>query len=123
MHDQWDREEKAFLCYFTGLPLTDAPGSRRSLTWEHLIPGDPWKVVLAADLVNKMKANMTEAEFKKMVLALAEHFAESGKPFDREAFPTRSRSRPKSRSHKAPASRAPWPLHQPPSPSLRNRPV
>jgi hypothetical protein len=33
-----------------------------------------------------MKANMTESQFRKMVLALADHFR-TNKPFDREAFP------------------------------------
>jgi hypothetical protein len=81
-----DGEEKAFLCHFTGLPLTEVPGSRTSGTWEHLSPGDPSSVVLAADLVNKMKVNMTETQFREMVLALADHFR-TNKPFDREAFP------------------------------------
>lgn len=84
---QWNDEAKAFLCRFTGLPLTDgAPGSRTSATWEHLTPGDPCSVVLAADLVNKMKGNMTEAQFRKMVVALADHFR-TNEPFDRKAFP------------------------------------
>jgi hypothetical protein len=86
MCDQSNGEEKAFLCHFTGLPLTDVPGSRTSGTWEHLSPGDPWSVVLAADLVNKMKVNMTETQFREMVIALADHFR-TNEPFDREAFP------------------------------------
>ena len=86
MCDQWNGEEKAFLCHFTGLPLTDVPGSRTSGTWEHLSPGDSGSVVLAADLVNKMKVNMTETQFREMVLALAAHF-QTNQPFDREAFP------------------------------------
>jgi len=84
---QWNDEAKAFLCHFTDLPLTDrVPGSRTSATWEHLTPGDPWSVVLAADLVNKMKGNMTEAQFRRMVVALADHFR-TNEPFDRKAFP------------------------------------
>jgi hypothetical protein len=87
MRAQWNDEAKAFLCYFTDLPLTDhVPGSRMSATWEHLTPGDQWSVVLAADLVNKMKGNMTEAHFRRMVLALADHFR-TDEPFDRKAFP------------------------------------
>jgi hypothetical protein len=86
MRAQWNDEAKAFLCHFTDLPLTEAPGTRTSATWEHLTPGDPWSVVLAADLVNKMKVNMTETQFRDMVLALADHF-QTKKPFDRKAFP------------------------------------
>jgi hypothetical protein len=51
-----------------------------------LTPGDPWSVVLAADLVNRMKGNMTEAQFRRMIVALADHFRTNG-PFDRKAFP------------------------------------
>lgn len=84
---QWNNEAKAFLCYFTDLPLTDrVPGRRTSATWEHLTPGDPWSVVLAADLVNKMKGNMTETQFRRMIVALADHFR-TNESFDRKAFP------------------------------------
>jgi len=84
---QWNDEAKAFLCYFTDLPLADRPpGSRTSATWEHLTPGDQSSVVLAADLVNKMKGNMTEAQFRRMVVALADHFR-TNEPFDGRAFP------------------------------------
>jgi hypothetical protein len=86
MRKQWNGEEKAFLCHFSHLPLTDVPGSRISATWEHLTPGDEWSVVLAADLVNKMKGHMTETQFEKMVLALADHF-QNKKPFNPKAFP------------------------------------
>ena len=71
---------------FTDLPLTERAGNRTSATWEHLTPGDQWSVVLAADLVNKMKGNMTEAQFRRMVVALADHF-QTNEPFEREAFP------------------------------------
>jgi hypothetical protein len=86
MRAQWNMEAKAFLCHFTDLPLTERAGNRTSATWEHLTPGDQWSVVLAADLVNKMKGNMTEAQFRRMVVALADHF-QTNEPFDREAFP------------------------------------
>jgi hypothetical protein len=86
MRNQWDGEQKAFVCHFTGVPLTHIPGSRTFATWEHLTPGDQWVVVLAADLVNKMKGNMTEPQFEKMVGALADHFR-TDEPFDRDAFP------------------------------------
>jgi len=50
-----------------------------------LIPGDESSVVLLADVVNKMKTDMTEEQFKTMVRALARRF--DGHPFDESAFP------------------------------------
>ena len=85
MHRQWDTEAAAFRCLYTGLTLTDSHGSRRSATWEHRIPGDESSVVLVADLVNKMKGDMTEHEFRRVVQALARHFEAPG--FDEGDFP------------------------------------
>jgi hypothetical protein len=49
------------------------------------MPGDEASVVLVADLVNRMKSDMTDAEFRGMVTALASHFG--GSEFDHAAFP------------------------------------
>lgn len=82
---QWDQEIKAFRCHYTGIALADAHGSRRSATWEHVQPGDESSVVLVADVVNKMKGDLSEDAFRQLVLALAKHFEEPG--FDEDAFP------------------------------------
>ncbi len=63
----------------------DTHGSRRSATWEHVIPGDESSVVLVADLINKMKGDMQEDEFRSVVTALARFFSEGY--FDETAFP------------------------------------
>lgn len=84
LKDQWDREAGAFRCYYTGIPLEDVPG-RRYATWEHTTPGESTRVVLVADVINKMKSDMTESEFRSIVLALAERF--KGEGFDESAFP------------------------------------
>lgn len=83
--EQWDSEIDGFWCYYTRIKLTHDYGSRRYATWEHREPGDESSVVLVADLVNKMKGDMTEAEFRTMVQALSRHFDEA--PFDESAFP------------------------------------
>lgn len=85
MRRQWDPEVGAFRCHYTGVPLDDQSGSRRYATWEHLTPGDESNVVLVADLVNRMKSDMTDAEFRAIVKALARHF--DGDNFDHSAFP------------------------------------
>ena len=41
--------------------------------------------MLVADLVNRMKSDMTHDEFRAMVTALARHF--DGSDFDDAAFP------------------------------------
>ena len=66
----------AFYCEITGWRLTTT--DRESpfyLTWEHLVPGNEKKVVVAAALVNRMKANLTLGQFKLLVCALANRFA------------------------------------------------
>jgi hypothetical protein len=82
---QWDPKAGAFRCHYTGITLIDAHGSRRSATWEHVTPGDESSVVLVADVVNKMKGDLTEEEFRVFVRALARHFDEPG--FDEGLFP------------------------------------
>ncbi len=85
MKRQWDPEIEAYRCHYTGIPLDAAHGTRRHATWEHLVPGNESSVVLVADLINQMKSDMTDAEFKTMVTALARCF--EGTPFESEAFP------------------------------------
>jgi len=88
MREQWDPEADAFRCYFTRIALTEHPGDRRSVTWEHLDPRDGSRVVLAAALINRMKADLTEEQFRGMVKALADHFEHPGVPFDKSAWPS-----------------------------------
>lgn len=85
MCKQWDPDAAAFLCAYTGMALTLEFGHHLDATWEHATPGDGSSVVLVADLVNKMKANMTDEQFRTMVRALGRHF--DGQPFEPVAFP------------------------------------
>lgn len=95
MWDQWDEKERVFRCKYTAVPLSEVRGSRRYATWEHATPGDEASVVLVADLVNKMKVDLTETEFRDMVATLARHF--EGHDFDPNDFPA-DRSSPDVRS-------------------------
>lgn len=66
----------AFYCEITGWKLeTNDHRSPFYLTWEHLTPGDETNVVVAAALINHMKANLTLDQFKLLVCALANRFA------------------------------------------------
>lgn len=89
MRDQWSEERKVFLCAYTGVELSETRGNTRCATWEHRDPSDETSVVLVADLVNRMKGDMTESEFSAMVQALADHFR--GEAFDETAMPMRER--------------------------------
>jgi hypothetical protein len=89
MCEQWNAALKAFRCYYTGVALTEEYGDPRFATWEHRKPGDEGSVVLVADLVNRMKADMSEGDFKAMVRALDRRFDHPGEPFDVSVFPTR----------------------------------
>src|ERR1043165_9754744 len=73
LHKAWDGE--CFRCYYTGWPLSvDNPKSHLYLTWEHLTPGNEDDVVVAAALINYMKSDLTEREFRKVVIAMALRF-------------------------------------------------
>jgi hypothetical protein len=96
MRKQWDQAKKAFLCAYTGLSLTtdwseDGRAGPLHATWEHRDPRDPNKasqVVLVAWLVNDMKNDLNEREFKNMVRALAARFlAPKVWRFNRRALP------------------------------------
>jgi hypothetical protein len=89
MRDQWSEERKAFLCAYTGVELSETLGNTRYATWEHRDASDESSVVLVADLVNRMKGDMTESEFSAMVRALADQFR--GEAFDESALPMRQR--------------------------------
>lgn len=66
----------AFYCEITGWKLNIKDHhSPFYLTWEHLTPGNEDDVVVAAALVNRMKANLTLDQFKLLVCALANRFA------------------------------------------------
>ena len=63
----------AFRCYYTGISLI-ASGDRwpdhRYRTFEHRTPGDETSVVDTCALVNRMKTDLTGAQFKAMVFEL-----------------------------------------------------
>ena len=86
MQEQYDPKIDAFRCFYSRVPLRDDVfGDRRSAEWEHRNPPSPHDVVLAAKVVNAMKSDLSESEFRALVLALGAHFA--GEPFDEDAFP------------------------------------
>lgn len=96
MQKQFDPSIDSYRCHFTGVPLTLTPGTRRSAEWTHLTACDESSVVLACKLVNRMQTDLTEAEFHRLVKALARRF--DGEPFDESAFPPDRSSAPGART-------------------------
>ena len=69
----WDG--KGFRCYFSGIRLVeDNSKDPRYLTFDHLTPRQKSDIVVAAAVINDMKSDMSENEFKAMVIQLANRF-------------------------------------------------
>ena len=80
----YDKDIDGFRCHYTGflLDLKD-PASPWLLNFDHCIPGKPGMYRIACQIINQMKSQLSEEEFKKVVLELARHF-ETGTPYDRD---------------------------------------
>lgn len=83
MQQAWDGT--SFRCYYSGVPLDEVDHhSPRYLTFDHRTPGCEEDMVLATACLNDMKSDMTEDEFRRMVLELASRF--QGGVFDESAL-------------------------------------
>lgn len=81
----------AFRCFCTGVCLTEDHGrwrDHRYLVFEDRIPGDGASAAVTCALVSRMKADLTEDQFKLIVTELAE--VSGGGTFDQGAFPDQS---------------------------------
>ena len=86
MQDSW--RDGAFHCFYTGIALIDDGQQwrdHRYFSFEHLTPGDEKSVVVTCSLVNRMKTDLTDEQFRAMVTELAKVFA--GDTFDEHVFP------------------------------------
>jgi len=83
LREAWDGQ--AFRCFYTGIRLVeDNHKDPRYLTFDHRIPRQESDIVVVAAAINDMKSDMSDDEFRKMVLQLAKKFA--GGEFDKSAF-------------------------------------
>jgi hypothetical protein len=75
-----------YVCYYTGM-LLDMENRKSPwyLVFDHWIPGNPSKVVITSALVNDMKSDLSEGEFKDMVCQLADYFRK-GVPIVQKPF-------------------------------------
>jgi hypothetical protein len=85
----WNPDARCFRCHYTGIELkTDDHRDHRYLSLEHQTPGDETKIVVVSALINRMKTDLSDQEFRLMVSALARKF--EGEGFDEAAFPDRN---------------------------------
>lgn len=77
-----------FRCHYSGVRLVvDDHRSPRYLTFDHRTPGDESDIVVAASCINDMKSDLSEEEFRAIVIGLASAF--QGEPFDQSLLDLR----------------------------------
>lgn len=77
--------EGGFRCHYTGILLEEKNHrSPRYLSFDHRTPRDESDIVIAAQMINDMKSDLAEDEFRRIVVALTKHFA--GEPFDEDSL-------------------------------------
>lgn len=79
LKEVWDGQ--AFRCHYTDVRLVESDSkSPLYISFDHRIPRDERDVVVTSQVLNDMKSDLSEDEFKAMVMALAKHFC--GESFD-----------------------------------------
>lgn len=88
LKDAWDKKARVFRCHYTDVELSTTDWrDHRYLSLEHQTPGVESDITVVSLLINRMKTDLTDAEFKRIVTALAAKFADQ--EFDESAFPDR----------------------------------
>jgi hypothetical protein len=83
MKAAWDGERNGFVCHYSGILLDDKDHhSPFYLTFDHTVPGENGKIVVAAYLFNEMKDALSEEEFWAVVKELVRMWDELT-PFDK----------------------------------------
>lgn len=81
LKDSW--KDNNFLCHYTGIPLNETNHKNPLyLTFDHRTPRDENDIVVTMACINDMKSDMSEEEFKTVVIELAKCF--EGKKFNKE---------------------------------------
>lgn len=70
----WNRNLGAFLCHYSGAVLTAEPCNPWSIVFHCQTPGNCSDVVVCARLIHQFKSNLTELEFRQLVVQLSERF-------------------------------------------------
>ena len=81
--EAWDGE--GFRCYYTGVRLVEDNHSDPCyLTFDHFTPREESNIVVVAAAINDMKSDLSDGEFRRIILQLASRF--NGGEFNEEAF-------------------------------------
>jgi hypothetical protein len=89
LKEAWDSDARCFRCHYTDIALnTDDHRDHRYLSLEHQTPGNETEIVVVSALINRMKTDLSDREFRRIVSALARKF--EGENFDEAAFPERN---------------------------------
>ena len=81
----FNKTGKYFECHYTHIRLEENDSkSPRYLSFDHVVPRDESEMVIVAQLINDMKSDMSDEEFRSMVKQLASHFG--GDEFDENMF-------------------------------------
>jgi len=84
LKESWDGE--CFRCYYSGVKLDEKNHhSPLYITFDHRIPRKEDDIVIAAAVINDMKSDLSEDEFKDLVNQLFAHFRK-GVPINKNAF-------------------------------------
>lgn len=81
--------KKGFYCHYTDVEvLVDKKyeGSPRYINFDHRTPGKNDDIVISTALINDMKTDMSEEEFKNIVNELDRHFRNRKSIFNQEIF-------------------------------------
>ena len=71
--DLWSyvRKHRGYYCYYTGMELdVFTKKDPYFLEFDHLVPGDPRKIVITSSWFNELKGDLTFKEFKGSVVQL-----------------------------------------------------
>ena len=81
LKEAYDPATDSFLCHYTGVAVDlENLGRPWDLTYDHPTPGDGSRLVVAAYWVNVMKTQLSEDEFRAVIIEMARCF-ETGQPF------------------------------------------
>ena len=82
----WDKEDKCFRCYYSGIRLNDDNvRDPRYITFDLTALRKGAVLVVTAALIDEMKADLTEDEFKTIISQLGQHFT-ANSPVDETIF-------------------------------------
>jgi hypothetical protein len=82
----YDAAAGGFRCHYTGVLLDLGDTSDPwHLSFDHRLPGRKGNIAVTSVIINNMKSELSDGEFRKVVVELAKHF-ETGEPYDRDVI-------------------------------------